>query len=146
MKKFSKASQNRLATANEPLPALFEKALSVSPIDFGIARGKATAQEQFELYKKGRKEVNGKWKIENKAQIVTYCDGFNKKSNHQSGNAIDIYAYVNGKASWDEIHLAIVAGVVLSVANKMGINIKWGGTFGSNKFKGWDMPHFELIT
>jgi hypothetical protein len=42
------------------------------------------------------------------------------------------------------VHLGIIVGVILSVAKDINIPIKWGGTFGSKVYKGWDMPHFEL--
>jgi len=145
MYKLGRTSLKRLQTADDPLPELFEKALSVSPIDFGIARGKATAEEQFELFKKGRKEIDGNWTIVDLDQVVTFRDGYEKKSNHQSGKAVDVYAYVNGRASWDKVHLSIIAGVVLATAAEMGIKLRWGGTFGSKVFKGWDKPHFELV-
>ena len=130
MYKFSKRSIQELELINPKLAALMDQAIERSPIDFGIPNngGKRTAEKQNELYNKG----------------VSKCDGILKKSYHQSGNAVDVYAYVNGKASWDVEHLCIIAGVVLSIASEMGLNIRWGGTFGSNKFKGWDMPHFEI--
>ena len=130
MYRFSKRSLSRLEGVNPNLVELMKTAICRSPIDFGIPSdgGKRTAERQKELFEKN----------------VSKCDGTHKKSYHQSGNAIDVYAYVNGKASWDAEHLAIIAGVVLSVAAEMGLNIRWGGTFGSNEFKGWDKSHFEL--
>lgn len=145
MYKFGNTSLKRLYTTNKPLPELFIKALDRSPIDFGIARGYATPEEQFELFKKGRKSENNQWVISSPDEVVTFKDGYKNKSNHQSGKAVDVYAFINGKASWDEIHLSLIAGVVLATAAEMGIKIKWGGTFGSQVFKGWDKPHFELI-
>ena len=59
------------------------------------------------------------------------------------------YAYVNGKASWEKHHLAMVAGVILSTAKrlkkagKVSVELTWGGTFGSDDFNGWDMPHIQ---
>ena len=127
---FSERSLKQLEGVNPQLVELMKMAIRRSPIDFGIPAdgGKRTAERQKELFDKG----------------VSKCDGTIKKSYHQSGNAVDVYAYVNGKASWDKEHLAIIAGVVLSTAYAMGLNVRWGGTFGSNEFKGWDKPHFEL--
>ena len=129
---FSKRSMNRLQQVDQRLQELMLSAIGFSPIDFGIPEfgGLRTEEEQQQLYKKG----------------LSKCDGYKIKSYHQTGNAIDIYAYVNGKASWDKIHLAIIAGVILGEAKRMNLNVRWGGTFGSDTFKGWDMPHFELIT
>lgn len=127
---FSERSLKQLEGVNPQLVELMKMAIRRSPIDFGIPAdgGKRTAERQKELFDKG----------------VSKCDGTIKKSYHQSGNAVDVYAYVNGKASWDKEHLAIIAGVVLSTAYAMGLNVRWGGTFGSNELKGWDKPHFEL--
>ena len=129
--KLSQRSLLRLEGVDDRMIELAQRSISKSPIDFGIPEygGLRTVEDQQELYKKG----------------VTKCDGIKKKSRHQSGMAFDVYAYLNGKASWDAIHLAIIAGVILSEAKAMGLNVVWGGTFGSKIFKGWDKPHFELI-
>jgi len=126
----SKTSKERLVGVDPSLVLLIEESLKVSPIDFGIPQygGLRTAPEQNSLFKKG----------------VSKCDGFKTKSNHQTGKAVDVYAFVNGKASWDTEHLALIAGVILATAFRLGIKIRWGGTFGSNEMKGWDRPHFEL--
>jgi peptidoglycan L-alanyl-D-glutamate endopeptidase CwlK len=110
---------------------LAQRSISKSPIDFGIPGygGLRTAEEQRELFNTGKSK----------------CDGYSKKSRHQSGRAFDIYAYHNGNASWDKVHLAMIAGVILSEAKAMGLKVVWGGTFGSDNFHGWDMVHYELI-
>ena len=132
MYRFSKRSLKRLEGVNPKMIDLMNTAIVRSPIDFGIPAdgGKRTAKRQKELF--------------DDKDVDTNCDGIIKKSYHQSGNAVDIYAYVNGKPSWDKVHLALIAGVILSIAVEMDLNIRWGGTFGSKKFKGWDQPHFEL--
>ena len=59
---------------------------------------------------------------------------------HQSGLAFDIYAYVDGKASWDRYHLTQVAAALLQAAALLGYPLTWGGNW-----KSWqDMPHFQL--
>ncbi|MCP4987227.1 MAG: M15 family metallopeptidase [Colwellia sp.] len=128
--KLSRTSHARLKGVNDKLIELLQSAISKSPMDFGIPRdgGMRTAKEQYQLYLDG----------------VSKCDGTNNKSYHQSGNAFDIYAWHNGKASWDRVHLTLIAGVILSEAKAMGLNIKWGGTFGSKTFHGWDCGHFEI--
>jgi len=128
---FSKKSLERLEGVDESLHKLMKRAIAVSPIDFGIPEfgGQRTAEEQHQLYMRG----------------VSKCDGYELKSRHQSSCAIDVYAYVDGKASWNKVHLALIAGVVLAEAQRMNLNVRWGGTFGSKVFRGWDMPHFELV-
>jgi peptidoglycan LD-endopeptidase CwlK len=127
---FSTRSLLRLQGVDEELYKLMKLALSRSPIDFGIPEygGLRTAEDQKKLFDKG----------------LSKADGTIKKSYHQTGKAVDVFAFVNGKASWDEHHLALIAGVVLSCAKEVGLNITWGGTFGSKEFKGWDRPHFQI--
>lgn len=124
---FSSKSKNIIDGVNNQLQAVCHRAIEISSIDFGIpsSGGMRTAQEQNRLF------TNGKSK----------CDGYDLLSYHQSGNAIDVYAYVDGKASWKVEHLNIVALAVLAAASELGVKLKWGGHFKG----GWDKPHFELI-
>lgn len=143
MYSFGKNSLAKLLTVHKDLQDVFLAAIRVSPIDFGISHGLRTADEQFELWKQGRtQQPDGSWKVTGK--IVTKLDGKRVKSKHQSGEAVDVFALVNGKVSYDPVHLALIAGAVLSEAASRNIPIRWGGTFGSKEFKGWDMPHFEI--
>lgn len=130
MYQLSKKSKKVLDTVDSRLIEIIEEAINLTPIDFGIppTGGKRTAEEQHVLFEKG-------W---------SKCDGYKKKSYHQSGKAVDVYAYVNGKASWEVHHLNLIAGVILTVAKQKGVNLRWGGTFGSKDFNGWDKPHFEI--
>jgi len=143
MYNFSNKSVEKLSTVNENLQVIMYKAIERSPIDFGISHGLRTPKEQLDLFMKGRKIAEGgSIVIENINKIVTYCDGLNKKSKHQSGNAVDVYAYVNNKASWKEDYLKEIALVVLGIAAEEGIRLRWGGNF-KGSFK--DFPHYELI-
>ena len=130
--KFSKRSKRILETTDPRIQELFNLVLSRSPIDFGIANlgGYRTPEEQYSLYSSTPQKSK--------------CDGYDKKSYHQTGRALDIYAYLNGGASWDRVHLAIIAGIAYSCAEELGLKLKWGGEFGSNEFKGWDSCHFEI--
>ena len=137
MFQFSKSSIERMKGVNSDLITIFTEAIKSSFIDFGVPGqgGLRTAGEQNLLFQKN----------------LSKCDGFNTISNHQKGNALDFYAYVNGRASWDKVHLALVAGVILSTAirlkkeGKIKSDINWGGTFGSDSFNGWDFPHNEIL-
>jgi len=133
---FSKKSVERMKGVNPQLIIIFNEALKNSPIDWGVPNdgGIRTAIRQNELFADGNSK----------------CDGYDNLSNHQSGNALDFYAYVNGKASWEKHHLAMVAGVIMSTATrlrkqgKIDIELKWGAEFGSNDFNGFDFPHIEV--
>jgi len=140
---FSKRSKGRMQGVHPELALIFQEALKVSPIDFGIPGdgGVRTAERQNEMYLD--------------PDISTNCDGYGKQSNHQVrdgekyGMALDFYAYINGAASWKSHHLSMVVGVIMSTARrlrdegKVKIRLTWGGTFGSNDFTGWDQCHIE---
>jgi len=126
MFKLGQNSLNNRAGVDPRLIEISDLAISLSNIDFGIPStgGLRTTEDQAKLFTSG----------------VSKADGRNNKSYHQTGKAIDVYAYVDGKASWDKLHLALIAAVMLQAAAQLGYRLKWGGNW-----KSWqDMPHFEL--
>ena len=135
MYKFSRTSEKRLMYLHPNLQKFFMELLKISPYDFSISQGVRTAEEQNRLYQQGR-TVPGK--------IVTNCDGYKIKSNHQVGadgfgHAGDIAILVDGKVTWEEKYYKEVARVGRVLMQKY--NIEWGGDW--KNFK--DLPHFEYI-
>lgn len=129
--KFSQRSKDRMKGVDPRLIEIAELALNISIIDFGIPNygGARTKEEQYDLF------VSGKSK----------ADGITKFSMHQpdkSGfsRALDVYAYVDNKASWETEHLSLVACAMLQAASLLGHKLQWGGLWTSFK----DMPHFQL--
>lgn len=128
MYQYSQRSIQNMSGINMNLRRVADRAIKITKIDFGIPEtgGVRTAEQQNALFNEG----------------LSMCDGYDKRSNHQDGNALDFYAYVDGKASWEPEHLAQVACAFLQAANELGIKIKWGGLF-----KSWsDMPHIEIAS
>lgn len=134
---FSKTSLSRRIGVNKKLIEISDRALELSLIDFGIPDhgGVRTKNEQNGLYKDN----------------LSKCDGYDIRSKHQDGKALDIYAYVDGRASWEEEHITVVAAAMLQAANELGYVLKWGGLwkrktpiFINGIPYGWDMCHFEL--
>jgi peptidoglycan L-alanyl-D-glutamate endopeptidase CwlK len=123
---FSNKSLARMSGVNYQIIEVAKLALAISSIDFGIPRhgGLRTAEEQQQLFNDKSSQL----------------DGTIKKSYHQSGMALDVFAYVDGKASWDECHLTIIAAAMLEAANRLSVNMRWGGHW--TNFR--DMPHFEV--
>ena len=131
MFKFSKRSQERLSGVKPHVKETMELAIKLSSIDFGVPEygGLRTVEDQAALFTAGKSK----------------CDGRVSKSNHQSGEACDVYAYVDGKASWDLAHLALVAVYVMTAANMLGYKCEWGGTWTkAGDLYGWDCPHFNI--
>ena len=110
-------------------PRLIEisnRAIQISIIDFGIPRlgGLRTVKDQAALFTAGKSKA----------------DGRTNKSYHQTGRALDVYAYVDGKASWSVEHLAIISVAMMQAANELGYKLESGGLWSS--FTDW--PHFQL--
>ena len=134
----SRTSKRRREGIDPRLIEISDLAISITLVDFGHPEdaGLRTAARQQQLYK--RRKSN--------------CDGYLKQSKHQSGKALDFYAYVNGKASWEHEHLSMVACALLQAASMLGYKVSWGGLWQSDSMYkaggvryGWDMPHIEII-
>jgi len=111
----------------------------VKVMDCTILEGRRTDARQGQLWAQGRTEPG---------QIVTYCDGIIKKSNHQAKS--DGWSWAADVAPWpidweDEPRFYRFAGFVEATALRLGIKVKWGGDF-KRGGKPWpDTPHWELI-
>lgn len=133
MFKFSRNSEKKLQYLHPNLQKFFRELIKISPYDFSITQGVRTAEEQNKLYQQGR-TVPGK--------IVTNCDGYKIKSNHQIkddglGHAGDIAVLINNKITWEEKYYKEVAMSARILMQKY--NVEWGGDW--RNFK--DLPHFE---
>jgi len=87
----SKKSLDNLKTCEMPIIQLFTEVIHL--VDFSVIFGYRTPEEQFEIWKEGRKEINGKWHV--MGDIRTYKDGYNELSNHNyyPSRAIDVMPY-----------------------------------------------------
>jgi peptidoglycan L-alanyl-D-glutamate endopeptidase CwlK len=123
----SNSSKHHRKGVDPRLIEISDLAIQITVLDFGhpADAGNRTADRQKELYHGGKSK----------------CDGYKKLSRHQSGKALDFYAFVNGKASWDADHLTMVATAFLQAASILGYKLKWGGLWDSFK----DYPHVELV-
>jgi len=113
---------------NPDLIEILDRAMEISIYDFGVpsSGGLRSTEEQAALFTAG----------------VSKADGRTHKSHHQTGNAVDVYAFVNGKASWDHEHLSVVAAAMLQASSELGIPLEWGGLW-----RGFcDRPHFQLAS
>ena len=141
MAEFSQISRMRLSSCHQDLQTVCHYAIQI--IDFSIVYGKRTAEQQFKLFKKGRKLVGGTWIIIDDGKVVTHKDGYEKKSRHQKGDAIDIIPYPDKWSS--ERRFFELAGVIKATAyllkkyNDIENDIEWGFDLWN-----WDLAHFQL--
>ena len=135
---FGKNSLKHQEGLNPDLKLILKRALEISVFDFGVPQtgGVRSAETQNRLYLDGKSQLNG----------------YNQLSNHQSGNAVDLFAIdpETGKASWDHEMLAVIAAAMLQAASELETAppLRWGGLWGHYGRNGafCDRPHFELVT
>jgi len=153
MASYSKTSQDRLKTCHQDLQVLFHYV--IQGFDNSILHGQRTPEYQFELFRKGRKKVNGIWVIHEKKKVVTYCDGYEKLSEHNKGplsHAVDATPY---PINWTDMNtIRNFAGYVKGWADALkkygdiSHNIIWGGDwdddddFHDQTFM--DLFHYEI--
>ncbi len=84
-----------------------------------------TAEEQNRLFQKGRSKA----------------DGYDRKSYHQTGKALDVIPYVNGNKTYpDTEYFYLVAVCMLQAAAELGVRLEWGGNWRSFT----DLPHYQI--
>ena len=114
-------------------------------VDVSLVFGHRSPELQNSLWRKGRDE-NGD--IIDIKQVVTYKDGYEKLSKHNSdpSDALDLIPYPSG---WkDESQMYYVGGIAMVVAKQLyelgeiSTEIEWGGQWSSFV----DLPHFQRKT
>jgi peptidoglycan L-alanyl-D-glutamate endopeptidase CwlK len=134
---WGKTSLKRMEGIDARLVRVLFRAIQISSkkkdgIDFTIPQfgGLRTADEQNKLFENG----------------FSKCDGYEKKSFHQSGRAVDVIPYIKGKNVYNmketekQLLFHKVAVCMLEASNKEGVRLNWGGNWSS-----WlDRPHFEI--
>jgi hypothetical protein len=101
-------------------------------------------EEQFELFKQGRKEVTGEWVLVEPKLWKTDKDGYKKKSKHnvKPALAFDIalkFRQNLAKLDWSPELFKEFDEWVQKFASDNGVEIEWGGTWRRK-----DRPHWQL--
>lgn len=84
--------------------------------------------EQLRLFCQGRLP-------EHPGQVVTYCDGYNKKSRHNAtplSQAIDVGVMDGGRVVWDEEYFHDIGAIIFALG--FSGEVEWGGDW---RFKDW---------
>ena len=134
---WGQTSLSRMKGLDEKLVRVLFRAIRIASrkkdgIDMSIPQlgGVRTADEQNKLFENG----------------FSKCDGYDKKSYHQSGKAVDVIPYIKGgnvyslPSEEQEVLFGKVAVCMLEAAAMEGVKLNWGGNW-----KSWlDRPHFEI--
>tara|TARA_R100000742_G_C4269694_1_gene88254 strand:- start:952 stop:1404 length:453 start_codon:yes stop_codon:yes gene_type:complete len=145
----SQRSLGRLDGVKNELHSVVCKAIKVSKVDFGVICGMRTQDEQKALYDSGASQT--------------------MNSKHLTGDAVDLMAYLNGRASWEISFYDDIADAMKEAAIQEGVAIKWGAAWSVGDIREWegtmeaamnhyvderrkqnrrpfiDGPHFELM-
>ncbi len=126
---YSTLSEHRLLECDIRLQSIFRELLAI--YDHTIVCGHRNAKDQNAAYEAGNSKV--KWP--------------NSKHNDFPSMAVDVIPYPDG---WDSIKsFYFMAGAVKAIANRQGIEIRWGGDWSmDNDFDDqtfMDLAHFEIL-
>ena len=107
--KLSRRSLDRLEGVDERLVGVVNHAITVTRTDFGVIQGMRTLAQQKELVEKGASQT--------------------MKSKHLDGLAVDLMAYINGRASWELNLYDDLADAMAEGANAVGCKVRWGAAW-----------------
>ena len=157
-------STTNLNSAHLDLQTVFREVVKL--FDCSIIQGHRSVDEQWELFKKGRKlkhpgldpEQTDSWEVQDRGEVVAHIDGKKKKGmhNYEPSKAIDAAPYPIDWRSKEKVRARfyLMAGVVLAISEalletgKITHKIRWGGdwdfdqAFEDQTFD--DLPHYEL--
>lgn len=117
---FSKTTENNLKGVHKDLIEVMRKALKLSPVDFGISEGVRNQKRQLELLASGK--------------------SLTSRIRHLTGHAVDVFAVINGTASWEFKYYQTIAAAVFQAAKDLSVDVEWGGNWTEIK----DGVHFQL--
>jgi len=108
----SQRSLDRLEGVHDDMVRVVKKAIDVTKIDFGVICGMRTLEEQEALVAKGASQT--------------------MKSKHLEGLAVDLMAYVGGRASWELNLYDDIADAMKEAAKLEDVSIRWGAAWHIN--------------
>ena len=114
----STKSLKKLEGVNNSLQNCVKRAIELTGIDFGVICGMRTLKEQQALVAKGASQT--------------------LKSKHLDGLAVDLMAYVGGRASWELSLYDDIADAMKEAAKLENVGIRWGSCWHIDDIRTWD--------
>lgn len=121
----SQRSKSRLEGVHPDLVAVVERAIEITPYDFGVTEGVRDIETQERYYAEGKSTTMN-------SRHLPQDDGYS--------HAVDLYILVNGEVSWKHKHFRKVVQAMMTAAIELGVQIEAGALW--RDFL--DSPHFEL--
>ena len=115
----NESSQRKLQPISPLLRKVVERAAEITTQPFLVIEGLRTIERQRELYAQGKTQT--------------------LKSNHLTGNAVDIVPLVNNEISWDWEYFYPIADAMDIAADELGVPLVWGSAWNGTTNE-WDDP------
>lgn len=133
-------SNAKLDTCHPILANVMRRSLERSPYDITIIHGHRGDIIQNSLFDSGLSKLR-------------YPDSKHNKENNEGepcSEAIDFAPWVLNRIDWnDKLIFCVVAGIIMSSADELGVEIRWGGDWdgdGSSMDQSFmDIGHVEII-
>jgi peptidoglycan L-alanyl-D-glutamate endopeptidase CwlK len=108
----SQRSLDRLEGVHNDMVRVVKKAIDLTKVDFGVICGLRTIEEQKALVDKGASQT--------------------MKSKHLDGLAVDLMAYIGGRASWELNLYDDIADAMMEAAKLEDVSVRWGAAWHIN--------------
>jgi peptidoglycan L-alanyl-D-glutamate endopeptidase CwlK len=105
----SQKSLEKLQGVDERLVAIVHDAIKISRVDFAVGEGLRTVERQRELIAKKLSKI--------------------KNSKHLFGEAVDLFAYVDGGIKWDLPYYFDIAEAMKEASIKHDTVLRWGAVW-----------------
>ena len=145
----SARSLERLQGVDQRLVRVVLRAIEITKVDFGVVQGLRTQAEQAALVAKGASQT--------------------MQSKHLEGKAVDLMAYIDGRASWELSLYDDIAEAMKIAGREQSVALRWGAAWTIPDITKWqgsmeaamnayidarravgqrpfiDAPHFEVV-
>ena len=125
MFKLSQRSFQRLAGVDAALQETVKLAIQKTKIDFGVICGMRNLKEQEALVAKGASKT--------------------MKSKHLEGKAVDLMAYIDGRASWELNLYDEIADAMKEASKETEVDLRWGAAWTTNSLRESDLSCDALM-
>ena len=115
--KLSQRSLDNLKGVDARLQKAVQHAIGKTTIDFGVICGLRTIEEQRELVAKGASQT--------------------LKSKHLDGEAVDLMAFISGRASWELNLYDDIADAMREGAELANVPVRWGAAWHITDIRDW---------
>lgn len=115
--KLDPESLKKLSLVNKRLQSVVVRAAEISEQEFTVLEGLRSPERQKQLLSQGNTQT--------------------LKSNHITGNAVDLVPKVNGKISWDWKYFYPIANAMDNAADELKIKLTWGSAWNGTT-EDWD--------